>query len=91
MKRSDIQATLKDAICNVRFTKVDGSTRILCCTLNPDHIPKGDETPVTKPKNQKPINENVLAVWDLDELRWKSFRISNVEKVDILQGARKDS
>ena len=88
MKREEIKETLRGGICNVRFTKVDGSLRILRCTLNPNYIPRGDARETTEERrkqNPSYISENVLAVWDLDDLQWKSFRVNSVEKVDVLQ------
>lgn len=93
MDKQQIVESLRSGICNVRFVKVDGTMRILRCTLHPDYIPRGDanedgDGPKRK-RSPQYISENVLAVWDLDELHWKSFRISNVEKVDVLQVPRK--
>lgn len=86
MTINEIREVLRGSICNVQFTKVDGSQRTLRCTLHSDHIPKGDETKSTNSRKPRPeyISENVLAVWDLDSLMWKSFRVSNVQKVDVV-------
>lgn len=85
-KKSEILKSLREGICNVRFTKVDGTLRVLRCTLHPDYVPGGNEKREDS-KNTKRhyVSENVLAVWDLDELHWKSFRINSVEKVDLLK------
>lgn len=65
-------------MCRVIFTKVkDNSTRILLCTLNPNYLPKKyieSIEDVLKPK----VDEDLLAVWDIKEAKWKSFRISKV-------------
>jgi len=86
ISKKEILKSLREGICNVRFTKVDGSSRILRCTLHPDYVPGGSERK-EKSNNTKRhyVSDNVLAVWDLDELHWKSFRINSVEKVDVLQ------
>jgi len=88
MNYNEIKKTLQGGICNVRFTKVDGTSRILRCTLNSNYIPRGDANDTGIPKKRRTpeyVSENVLAVWDLDTLQWKSFRINSVEKVDVLK------
>jgi len=94
MKIQDMREALKSSICNVQFTKVDGSTRNLRCTLHPDYIPRGnanDKTESTKRRNPEYISDNVLAVWDLDALHWKSFRVSSVEKFEVLKTMKGES
>jgi len=91
MNYNEIKETLQDGICNVRFTKVDGTSRILRCTLNSNYIPRGDvneKEHIRKRRTPEYVSENVLAVWDLDALQWKSFRVSSVEKVDVLQSLK---
>jgi thymidylate synthase len=65
-------------MCRVIFTKVkDNTTRVLLCTLNPNYLPKKytqSIEEVLKPK----VDEDILAVWDIKEGKWKSFRISKV-------------
>ena len=91
MTYNEIKEILQGGICNVRFTKVDGSSRILRCTLNSNYIPRGDandKEPIKRRRTPEYVSENVLAVWDLDALQWKSFRVNLVEKVDVLQALK---
>ena len=40
MNRIDAQELLRDGICEVLFTKKDGTERLMKCTLNMDYIPE---------------------------------------------------
>ena len=68
---------LSKNICMVTFNKVNGEVRALACTLRPDLVPptKGGAAP----------DPNVLPVWSLENRAWRSFRLNNVLRVDILQ------
>ena len=74
--------------CIVEFTKVNGETRSMPCTLKAEFIPDpvpaphftNTDNPVDfpVPKKEKKINPDVLNVWCLDKKEWRSFRIANV-------------
>lgn len=63
--------------CTVTFTKVNGETRIMPCTLKEDVIPKQEHKGIKKP------NESVVNVWCLDKHEWRSFRVDNVVDLQI--------
>ena len=63
--------------CRVIFTKLNGEERNMICTLKDDVIPKATKDPITQ-KKVRDLNEEVLAVWDVNKEGWRSFRISNV-------------
>ena len=67
---------LKEKICRVTFTKVDGSTRIMNCTLNTSMIP-AEVSEETK-KRTKTENAEVQAVYDVEAQGWRSFRWASV-------------
>lgn len=65
----------------IKFTKVDGSSRIMRCTLNFDKIP-GIQRPkeVDLPKILKLLNTNkILHVFDLDKKGWRSVPFNRSE------------
>ena len=80
MTREDLKAQLQSNVKMVTFHKVNGDKREMRCTLNPSYLPE------TKPKAEgyvpKPVNKEILAVYDLDEKAWRSFRIENILKVE---------
>lgn len=77
--KDGIKSTLKTYTANVTFTKVDGSERVMKCTLNETLIPQSTEE--KKTNRVKAENDNVLAVWDLESEGWRSFKIDSVKSV----------
>ena len=68
---------LQKSQCRVIFTKLNGEERNMICTLKDHVIPKATKDPITQ-KKVRDLNEEVLAVWDVNKEGWRSFRISNV-------------
>ncbi len=80
--KEEIVSVLHKGTATVSFTKVDGSTRIMECTLKADMIP---EQPQKKTDRVKKPNDAVLSVWDLNANGWRSFRIENVFDIETAQ------
>ena len=79
MTRNEISDLARSNIILVTFTKKNGETRTMKCSLKDEYI-VGDvkeSTSVRKP------NDDVLPVWDLDINGWRSFRIDSVKGVEI--------
>jgi hypothetical protein len=80
-----LRTLLLENECIVEFTKVNGETRSMPCTLKaelvPDPIPAphftNTDNPIDFPKVKKE-NPDVMNVWCLDKNEWRSFRIANV-------------
>ena len=77
MDRNILLEALTKHECTVTFTKVNGETRVMPCTLKEDVIPK------VEPKGTKKPNEAVVSVWCLDKKEWRSFRVDNVVDLQI--------
>lgn len=75
-----LKGMLKVSEGTVTFTKKDGSQRIMKCTLNPDQLPN---VPVTEGKKERKVNEDVIAVYDLESAGWRSFTIKSVTNVQF--------
>jgi hypothetical protein len=72
-----LKGILQTGIANVTFVKKDGTERVLRCTLSPTELP--EQTDLEKAfKQQKTPNPDVLAVWDLENLGWRSFRYDSI-------------
>ena len=83
--KDEIQSELKKGVAKVSFTKVNGDTRIMECTLNGQHMPKADDMPAKKTDRVKAPNNHVLSVWDVNAKGWRSFRVENVFNVETPQ------
>lgn len=75
---------LKTMTATVTFEKADGSTRVMNCTLMPQYLPSAkplDENVKHLPRKE---NDNVLAVWDLDNQGWRSFNIDSIINIEYI-------
>ena len=77
LTRNEMKEMLLTGQCRVIFTKLNGEERNMVCTLKEGVIPKATKDPITQ-KKVRDLNEEVLAVWDVNKEGWRSFRISNV-------------
>ena len=84
--RHEILNGLREGICNVTFTKVDGTERTMRGTLKQDLLPSVQEA-VTDESQQtikaatpqrKPKPESNISVWDIEKSSWRSFNITTV-------------
>ncbi len=80
--REDLKSTLMRNVVEVNFIKTDGSHRKMRCTLKPDMLP---EVEVKKTGVERPVNESVLPVYDLDAKGWRSFRVDSVTSIKVDQ------
>jgi len=64
----------------VVFTKKDGTTRKMNCTLKEELIP-AEKKVVSKSEDKRNVTMETLAVWDLDNNGWRSFRLDSITSV----------
>ena len=78
MNRADIKELLREIVAEIMFTKKDGSERVMNCTLKSKLIPE-EHTP--KGTSTAKENLDVVNVFDLDKIGWRSFLVDNVQYV----------
>lgn len=71
-----LKQALLDDVVNVLFIKKDGTERRMVCTLKPDLLPV--QTDLEEAVQKKTPNPDVLAVWDLENQGWRSFRYDSI-------------
>ena len=76
----EIKPLLKRNIATVTFNKKDGTERVMKCTLREDIL---DDAPATKGTSNRKVNDEVLAVWDMELSAWRSFRYDSVTHVSL--------
>ena len=80
----ELKEILSTTVSTVVFTKVDGTERELKCTLLPEYLP---QKPVVEGQQllteglPKAENPSTLAVWDMENNGWRSFRTDSVKAV----------
>ncbi len=77
-----LKGVLQNGIANVTFVKKDGTERKLLCTLMPSELPA--QTDLEEAVQKKTPNPEVLAVWDLENKGWRSFRYDSVLGFSVL-------
>jgi predicted RNase H-like nuclease len=74
--RNELKSRLHEGVCKVAFTKVNGETRIMHCTLNESMIPAvAVEKEKSSPRKE---NVDVIAAWDVEKKDWRSFRLDSI-------------
>ena len=71
-----LKKTLFENVVYVLFVKKDGTERRLICTLKPDLLPV--QTDLEEAVQKKTPNPDVLAVWDIENKGWRSFRYDSI-------------
>jgi hypothetical protein len=72
----ELTVSLKAGKVSVKFTKVDGTERVMNCTLSENLLPS--DAFASKAENERPHNPEVTPVWDLDKNAWRCFRNDSV-------------
>jgi hypothetical protein len=84
MNYQEILELLYKNDCEVTFTKVDGTVRVMPCTLREEAMPQRD---AAKFHETRVVNEKVISAFCLDKMEWRSFRVENVTNIKVLNGS----
>lgn len=80
-RHQEIWKLLAEHQCEVTFTKVNGETRVMPCTLMEDALPTRE---ANKLHETHVINRNAITVWCLDKSEWRKFKTENVKSIKLL-------
>ena len=67
----------------ITFTKVDGTERVMNCTLKPELLPVVEVKPLSEGKQPRKESTTSIRVFDLEKKEWRSFTIKNVTRVEF--------
>jgi hypothetical protein len=77
-----LKSMLSVTEAKVTFTKVDGTERVMKCTLEATKLP-----PVVIKEDAKPRKETTstkaLRVFDVEKQEWRSFTIKNIKRIEL--------
>lgn len=79
MTKDEIVDLARNNLITVEFTKVNGDKRIMNCTLKPEYLPQ--QTDIEESTTKRNLNN--VAVWDLDNSGWRSFRVDSVTQIGV--------
>lgn len=74
----ELKEELKNGVYTIVFEKVDGTIREMRATLDPQYLPPqllNEENGLSRQ------NDQVLAVWSVDDNGWRSMRVENIQTV----------
>ena len=74
LTKEDVQKQLRQGLCEVSFTKVNGEERVMKCTLTEDLLPAQIDVEEEIQKKSKKSNPDICAVYDVVAEGWRSFR-----------------
>lgn len=80
LNREALLASLGAEVCEVIFTKKDGSERLMRCTRD---LKRAPHAPIPKNENFED-NPDVIRAYDLEAEGWRSFIIANVKSATVL-------
>ena len=69
---------LENSVCDIKFTKADGTERDMTCTLN-----RIDESVGEIAEGHNNSSNNRITVWDLDKKDWRSFRKDSLLRCSV--------
>lgn len=81
MNRDELKNTLFSNTAVIEFMKADGTIRKMRCTLMEDALPAVNTEQPSKPARKE--NLDVLAVWDLENGGWRSFRLDSIKSITV--------
>lgn len=78
--RESMLTNLRKDVCRVTFTKKNGDTRVMLCTLEMRNIPEHK-----RPISESAVKDNpeVVRVYDMEKHEWRSFRVDSVTGFEI--------
>lgn len=81
-ERESIVSDLRKNVLEVTFTKVNGDQRVMRCTLDPRYMPpKMESENVQEANKYNRENPDVIAVWDIQNNGWRSFRVDSISYI----------
>lgn len=82
--RDTVLKDLHENVVEVHFTKVNGETRVLRCTLDAKYLPPNYDAKHLEEQHKRKENLAVVAAWDLNNHGWRSFRIDSIQYLQVI-------
>lgn len=83
METNKILNDLKSNICEVLFKKVDGTERVMVCTLHESYLPKQIELEESIQNVTSPLKS--VSVWDIEKNGWRAFKTDSIMSFEVIE------
>jgi hypothetical protein len=80
MNLNQLKQSLESGIVTVVFEKADGTLRKMRCTLQADILPP---RVLQEDESSRAENLDRLAVWDIENGGWRSFRMDSIKSITV--------
>lgn len=80
-ERDEVIKMLKESVCTVKFTKKDGTERVMKATLKDDVVKPLMEAAGTSTSSRK-SNPNQVCVVDTEKNAWRSFNLDSIITIE---------
>jgi len=81
-----LKGMLQAGPATITFTKVDGSERVMKCTLEAKDLPPAVPLAEGKTPRKETTSTKALRVFDLEKKEWRSFTTKNVKRIELSIG-----
>jgi len=81
-----LKSMLQMGPATITFTKVDGSERVMKCTLEAKDLPPAVPLAEGKTPRKETVSTKALRVFDLEKKEWRSFTTKNVKRIELTIG-----
>lgn len=88
--RNELVDLLKNNLVEVTFDKLDGSERVMPCTLMESYFPPANKDEPLTQKKVREISDKVIAVWAVESNGFRSFRYDRVKKIEVINGDKNE-
>jgi hypothetical protein len=84
LTKYELKEKFLNGVTTVVFEKTDGTERVLKGTLLAEYLPAKElDLTVDTLEKERKQNENILAVWDVENNGWRSFRVDSVKRLIV--------
>lgn len=81
-----LKGMLQVGPATITFTKVDGTERVMQCTLEADKLPPAVPLAEGKTPRKETVSTKALRVFDLEKKEWRSFTTKKVKRIELSIG-----
>ena len=86
LNKEILTSILKENICDVTFTKKDGTERVMKSTLMEEYVkPLLTPSDTNDTKTERKENPNQVRVVDLEKKAWRSFNADTVKSITLTE------